>query len=221
MFFDNISEIEKIAAKANFSIFAIPPELFPEIKNAVCLRPDADSKKITIGMVRDFLSHVSSRQTSDQFFVVYSAETMNENAANAFLKNLEEPKDFCHFILVTKTPSALLPTILSRAQIYYLKQKDILSSPVVADEKVKTLAKRLIVARSTDLQSIAIEIAAKKDLARQFALDVVSTAIEISYKSFFATKNQKFLQKLPNLISLYDNLNANGNIKLHIVADML
>ena len=221
MFFNDISEIKDIIKKTSFSIFAISPELFPEIKNAICLRPPEDSKKITVDMIRDFSSHASACETSDKFFVVLNAETMNENAENAFLKNLEEPKDFCHFILVTKTPSVLLPTILSRAQIYYLKEKNVLSAPVNVDEETKTLAKKLITAKPTDLQKISAEISTKKDFTRQFALNVVSAAIEISYKSYFATNNQKFLQKLPNLISLYDNLNANGNIKLHIVADML
>ncbi|WGL17021.1 DNA polymerase III subunit delta' [Microbulbifer bruguierae] len=44
------------------------------------------------------------------------AEAMNVNAANALLKNLEEPSGSVVFLLVTDNPSGLLPTIRSRCQ---------------------------------------------------------------------------------------------------------
>jgi len=42
---------------------------------------------------------------------------MNSNAANAFLKTLEEPNEKTHLILVTNQPAKLLPTIRSRCQV--------------------------------------------------------------------------------------------------------
>jgi DNA polymerase-3 subunit delta' len=48
--------------------------------------------------------------------VISGAEEMTTEAANAFLKVLEEPSPTTHFILVSDRPSALLPTILSRCQ---------------------------------------------------------------------------------------------------------
>ncbi|SHE65017.1 DNA polymerase-3 subunit delta' [Microbulbifer donghaiensis] len=44
------------------------------------------------------------------------AEAMNVNAANALLKNLEEPAASVIFLLITDSPSGLLPTIRSRCQ---------------------------------------------------------------------------------------------------------
>ena len=118
-------------------------------------------------------------------------------------------------------PSALLPTILSRAQLYYFKKIAPLSAPVEASEKIKTLSKRLIVADKKQLIELASEVSKKKDNARAYALDIVGASIEILYKSYFATGQEKFLQKLPNLLRLYDSLSRNGHIKLHFVADML
>ncbi|HLK15250.1 MAG TPA: hypothetical protein VKT78_10625 [Fimbriimonadaceae bacterium] len=46
--------------------------------------------------------------------VVRSAERMNADAANAFLKTLEEPPDRAKVILTSGSPGGLLPTILSR-----------------------------------------------------------------------------------------------------------
>ena len=48
--------------------------------------------------------------------VVCNAEAMTTEAANAFLKTLEEPSPTTHFILLTDRPNYLLPTIVSRCQ---------------------------------------------------------------------------------------------------------
>lgn len=227
MFFESISKIPDLAKKTNFTIFSLDSfKAKVELKNAfksnvVFLEPDEKSGKINVEMIRDFTALTNTKDTKDRYFVVLNAETMNEVAENAFLKNLEEPKPHHHFVLVTKTPSALLPTILSRAQIYYLKEKGDFSSPVEANEKTKELAKRLITADSKELINLATELSKKKDNARNYALEVVGVAIEIVYKSYFATKQEKLLKKLSRLLALHDNLERNGHIKLHIVADML
>jgi len=227
MFFDRPADLPTLAAKTNFAIFAVDPatakaELSKAFRaRALFLTPEDKTGKISIEMVRDFTALTGSKDTTDRFFVVLSAETLNPAAQNAFLKNLEEPSPHHHFVLITKTPSALLPTVLSRAQIFYLKEKDTLSAPIAADEKVKTLAKQLITADTPGLISLANDLAKKKDNPRAYALEVVGTAIEILYKSYFATSQEKFLKKLPRLLALYDHLAQNGHVKLHLVADML
>src|SRR6266852_955644 len=50
-------------------------------------------------------------------FVVEDADYMNDQAANALLKTLEEPPPTSHLILTTANPTALLATIRSRCQI--------------------------------------------------------------------------------------------------------
>jgi len=50
-------------------------------------------------------------------FIVEDAEYMNDQAANALLKTLEEPPPTSHLILTTTNPTALLATIRSRCQI--------------------------------------------------------------------------------------------------------
>ncbi len=49
-------------------------------------------------------------------FIVDEADRMNPEAANAFLKSLEEPPSDTSFLLITSRPQAILPTILSRCQ---------------------------------------------------------------------------------------------------------
>ncbi|MCK5850164.1 MAG: hypothetical protein KAH23_04555 [Kiritimatiellae bacterium] len=48
--------------------------------------------------------------------VVLAADRMNPQAANAFLKTLEEPAGKSILILLTDSPQSLLPTIISRCQ---------------------------------------------------------------------------------------------------------
>ena len=48
--------------------------------------------------------------------VIEGADRMNENAANAFLKLLEEPPPKTMFLLLTESADGMLPTIVSRCQ---------------------------------------------------------------------------------------------------------
>ena len=52
--------------------------------------------------------------------IVDPADDMNRNAANAILKNLEEPPRRTLFLLVTERRGSLLPTILSRCRTLHL-----------------------------------------------------------------------------------------------------
>jgi DNA polymerase III subunit delta' len=49
-------------------------------------------------------------------FVLERADTMNDEAANALLKTLEEPPDYVVRLLLTARPTQVLPTIASRCQ---------------------------------------------------------------------------------------------------------
>ena len=119
----------------------------------------------------------------------------------------------------------ILPTILSRVEMYFLRTR-VDFREVKADEKVKAMAKRLMVAKPAELPQLAEEIAkkkkegGKKDGAREFALEVVGTAIEMLYKSYFLTEKEVFLNKLPKFLSLYEALSKNGHIKLQIVSNL-
>jgi DNA polymerase-3 subunit delta' len=70
-----------------------------------------------------------------RIFIVEDAEYMNDQAANALLKTLEEPAKTTHLILTTANPTALLPTIRSRCQT-------ILFAPIAAAEIQKLLTEK-------------------------------------------------------------------------------
>jgi DNA polymerase-3 subunit delta' len=74
------------------------------------------SKQISVGQIRDLADfiNISSHQNGYRIILVHPAETMNAAAANALLKNLEEPPGQTLFILVAHQAQHLLPTIRSR-----------------------------------------------------------------------------------------------------------
>lgn len=218
MFFNDAADIRSIAAKNGTAVFVVPDNIAVDIPEAIVLSP-VDRSVITIEQVRQVISRLELKQQKDVFVVIRPAEKMQPEAANAFLKSLEEPNEYVHFVLITSRPSMLLPTIMSRAALYYLKVVD--DGQIHADEKVKNLAKRLIAAAPQDLPALADEITKKKDGVRAYALDVVGTAIEMLYKSYFITNKTVFIKKLPKFLTLYDYLNQNGHIKLQIVASLI
>jgi DNA polymerase III subunit delta' len=85
-------------------------------EDAPAKRPKQPSIEIKVDQVRelaDFL-YIRSHRGALRVALVHPAEDMNENAANALLKGLEEPPAGAVFILVSHRPAQLLPTIRSR-----------------------------------------------------------------------------------------------------------
>ncbi|MBR0430783.1 hypothetical protein IJJ05_00630 [Candidatus Saccharibacteria bacterium] len=220
MFFNNIDEIAKIALKTDSAVFVMPKEVVFNMKKALVISPETKTS-ITIEQIRDLMSKISMRQLEDSFVIIRPADLLNEIAANALLKSLEEPKEKIHYILITDAPSKLLPTILSRTAMYFMKEKSDIDKEIGADENIKTLAKKIMIAKPADLIDVAEQIVKKKDGVRAYALAVVGAAIEMLYKSYFITNKPVFLKKIPKFLKLYENIENNGHIKLHLVADLI
>lgn len=220
MFFEDLTEISKIAVKNGCSIFVLPKNTEIEIKNAIILEPTS-KVSITIEQVREALDNFTTKIAKPQIVLIRPADKLTEEAENAILKNLEEPKENLHFVLITNRLSKLLPTILSRAAIYILKDGKNDISKIEADEKTKALAKQILTAGPKDLLRLAEELTKKKDGVREYVLEILSVTIEMAYKSYLLTKKPAFLKKIPKLINTYENISKNGHIKLHLVADLI
>lgn len=83
---------------------------------------------------RDFLhSHPSLAKW--RVMIVDSIDDMNLNAANAFLKELEEPRAHTLYLLISHAPARLLPTIRSRCRRLPFDQL-----PLAATQQVLGLA---------------------------------------------------------------------------------
>lgn len=78
--------------------------------------PESKSRRITTDQTRDLERALQMRSLRGgrKVVVIFDADRLVENAANAFLKTLEEPPANSHIILVSNFPELLLETILSR-----------------------------------------------------------------------------------------------------------
>lgn len=88
----------------------------------VIITPEEQATAIKVDAVRAVSEFVANtpQQGTYKVVLVEPAEAMNLNAANALLKNLEEPTGRTLFILVSHRPMLLLPTIRSRCSLWSL-----------------------------------------------------------------------------------------------------
>lgn len=219
MFFDSPDEIMPISTRNGASIFVVPDSLAFSVSNSLVIQPEKRAS-ITIEQIRDVINGFTTKQFTDQYIIIRPADLMNLEAANALLKSLEEPKEKIHFLLVTSQPSKLPPTILSRAAIYFLRTKLQFREISSNDAKIKSFAKRLIVAKDRELPQLVEEITKAKKNVRTYTLEILKVTIEMLYKSYFITNRKAFIEKLPKFLAAYDAINQNGHIKLHLVADL-
>ena len=91
--------------------------LHPDV---IALEPDLTkaARTIPVDAVREVIRQAQYHRygARRRFILVDPAEAMQEPAANALLKTLEEPPPGTGFVVITHNPKALLPTILSRCQ---------------------------------------------------------------------------------------------------------
>lgn len=220
MFFDDVNKIADIAKGTGTSVFVVSDSIEVKIPKALILRPE-EKTTISIEQVRDVMQMLQKRQLEDVFVIVRPADALGSESANALLKSLEEPQSKVHFVLITNEPSKLLPTILSRASIFFLRTGPDAVRKINADEKIMALAKKLIVAKPQELITLADEISRKKTNVRQYALDILGAAIEVLYKTYLINQKSVFLGKIPKFLAAYDAISNNGHIKLHLVADLM
>lgn len=96
-----------------------------EINEKTRLRSDEigtkEGQHITINQIRELNNKIQSTSFlgGRKVIVIKEADLMTLEAANAFLKNLEEPKGNTVIILLANNPKKLPETIVSRCQVIY------------------------------------------------------------------------------------------------------
>jgi len=80
------------------------------------VRPESKSRVVTIEQMRELMREIQLKPTEAEFKVaiITAADRLNTQAANAFLKTLEEPPAKSILILLTTEPQRILETVLSR-----------------------------------------------------------------------------------------------------------
>ena len=96
------------------------------------LAPEKKSRIIGVDQIREQLLFPISQTSMAGGWkagVIMAADRMKDEAANAFLKTLEEPPPKTLFLLLSDSPQLLLPTIVSRCQRVELDGKRSLPEP--------------------------------------------------------------------------------------------
>ncbi len=87
--------------------------------DVIYVRKDAEKKEFTVNLIREIKEsiYIAPNELKKRVYIIEDAETMNQNAQNAFLKILEEPPQYVVFLLLCSNTQNLLETVKSRAPI--------------------------------------------------------------------------------------------------------
>lgn len=94
-------------------------EAHPDYAELFCLEKESGTaRNITVDQIRGLQRLIQSApsMSTRRIVVIDSADDLERGAANALLKNLEEPPADMLFLLVSHAPGRLLPTIRSRCR---------------------------------------------------------------------------------------------------------
>ncbi|MBP5643020.1 MAG: DNA polymerase III subunit gamma/tau [Bacteroidales bacterium] len=120
-------------------------------------------------------------------YIIDEIHMLSKDAFNAFLKTLEEPPAYAKFILATTEKHKILPTILSRCQIFDFKR-------ITVEDIVKHL-KNIAAKEGVTAEEEALNIIAQKaDGALRDALSIFDQMVSfsgnnITYKDVIANLN--------------------------------
>jgi len=118
-------------------------------------RPESKSRRIVIEQIRD-LEHALQMRASNgrrKVVIISDADRLQPQAANAFLKTLEEPPKDSLLLLLTTLPEALPETILSRCIAIPLASHDRPQSRAGEEEKLVKVLQQSGRERSWNIQS--------------------------------------------------------------------
>ena len=152
-------------------------------------------------------------------YIIDEVHMLSSGAFNAFLKTLEEPPAHCVFILATTEKHKIIPTILSRCQIYNFKR---ITNEGIVDhlknicklEKIKFEDNALIqIANKSDgamrdaLQLFDKVVGVNKELTSKLVSENLNTVDFETYIKLFEFINNN---DIPNLIVEINSVLDNG-----------
>lgn len=163
-------------------------------------------------------------------YIIDEVHMLSTAAFNAFLKTLEEPPKHAIFILATTEKHKIIPTILSRCQIFDFKRITVND----AREYLKYIAKE----QGIEAEDEALQIIAQKaDGAMRDALSIFDRVVSFSgdkitrqatseilnvldYDTYFSITELILDNKLPDLLLSFNEIIAQGFDGHHFISGL-
>lgn len=163
-------------------------------------------------------------------YIIDEVHMLTASAFNAFLKTLEEPPKHCIFILATTEKHKIIPTILSRCQIFDFKRINVTD----AKNYLKGIAKEQGITAEDDALHI---IAQKADGAMRDALSIFDRVVSFSgknltrkavtenlnvldYDTFFEATNLILSNSIPDLLLHFNHTLSKGFDGHHFITGL-
>ncbi len=163
-------------------------------------------------------------------YIIDEVHMLSQSAFNAFLKTLEEPPKHAIFILATTEKHKIIPTILSRCQIFDFKRITIKD----AVEYLKYIAQEQGITAEEDALHI---IAQKADGAMRDALSIFDRVVSftgnqltrkavaenlnvLDYDTYFNTTDLILDNKIPELLVLFNKTLSLGFDGHHFIVGL-
>ncbi|MEY4728243.1 MAG: hypothetical protein RLZZ390_767 [Bacteroidota bacterium] len=172
--------------------------------------------------IRELIDQVRFAPQSGRYkvYIIDEVHMLSASAFNAFLKTLEEPPAHAIFILATTEKHKILPTILSRCQIFDFKR---ITPNDIVEHLQEITTKESIQAETAALQIIA----QKSDGCMRDALSMLDKIVSFTNASltysntlehlnvldedyFFKMLDMLYNQDLPGVLSLFDEIDKKG-----------
>ena len=163
-------------------------------------------------------------------YIIDEVHMLSQAAFNAFLKTLEEPPKHCIFILATTEKHKIIPTILSRCQIFDFKR--------ITVKDAKGYLKYIAEEQGVEADDDALHIIAQKaDGAMRDALSIFDRVVSFSgknltrqavtenlnvldYETYFTSTDFILENKIPELLLQFNTTLAKGFDGHHFIAGL-
>jgi len=167
---------------------------------------------------------------SYKVYIIDEVHMLSQAAFNAFLKTLEEPPKHAIFILATTEKHKIIPTILSRCQIFDFRR-------ITVNDIKKQLAE-VAISENINAEDDALHIIAQKaDGAMRDALSIFDRVVSFSgknlsreavtenlnvldYTHYFEITNLLLENDIPNVLIKYDHILSKGFDGHHFISGL-
>jgi DNA polymerase-3 subunit gamma/tau len=153
-------------------------------------------------------------------YIIDEVHMLSNAAFNAFLKSLEEPPKHVVFILATTEKNKIIPTILSRCQIYDFKKVDIesitkLLSNICKDKKIKFDENSLsLIAQKSDgsiRDSLSMFDRLVSFTDSNLTINEVTTNLNVlDYETYFELSTLIISKDIPGILTIYNDIFVRG-----------